>query len=133
MTGRCITCGRQASRLLLEACFACYHRWRRATGQVPEQPCRTCGKLAPNAGDGRCSPCATWYRRHGAERPASVERARGEAHGHARLTRLQVEALRAPANRGRSVRALAHEVGVSPGTVADVLAGRTWRHLAVPP
>jgi predicted DNA binding protein len=52
--------------------------------------------------------------------------------GHARLTRQQVEALRAPSNRGRSVRALAREIGISPGTVSDVLAGRTWRHLPVP-
>jgi hypothetical protein len=52
--------------------------------------------------------------------------ARGERSGKSRLIDSQVRAIRADR---RSVRRVAAEYGVDPGTVQAIRSGRTWKHL----
>lgn len=56
--------------------------------------------------------------------------ARGENHCRAKLTEVDVRAIRAcdTARRG-CMAALARHYGVSPVTIADVIARRTWKHV----
>lgn len=72
--------------------------------------------------------------RHGM-RTQPNRRAVGERHGHAKLTEEQVRALRSectwPLREGELTR-LAKDLGVTPGTVRDVLTGAKWKHLPLP-
>lgn len=54
---------------------------------------------------------------------------RGEGHGLARLTEAAVRQAREMSRGGKSQRAIASILGVSQGTIANVLLGRTWRHV----
>lgn len=54
---------------------------------------------------------------------------RGERHGMSKLTESDVRTVRGLARDGRSQRWIASELGVSQGTVAQLLAGKTWRHV----
>lgn len=65
-----------------------------------------------------------------ADMVAKGRSARGERHGHARLTEDQVLAIRGRhASGGISHVSLAREFGVSEATVRHIVHGETWRHL----
>jgi hypothetical protein len=54
----------------------------------------------------------------------------GEHHHNAKLTEAQVVSIRRRyASGGVTLKALAVELGVSPATLSDLVAHRTWRHL----
>lgn len=54
---------------------------------------------------------------------------KGATHPRAKLTARKVQALRAARERGTTLRALAERYALSTGSVSDVLAGRSWRHV----
>lgn len=63
----------------------------------------------------------------------AVERGRiaiGERHGSVRLTEGAVVEIRARVAAGAQQRAVAPEYGVSEGTINDLVARRTWAHVA---
>lgn len=55
--------------------------------------------------------------------------AKGERHGHSRLTRRDVVRIRAMADAGCKAREVARRIGAHESTVRDVMAGRTWGHV----
>src|SRR5690606_13169392 len=63
---------------------------------------------------------------------ARGRRAGGERHAAARLTELDVVALREAFARGVNRRILAERYGIAPGTVNDIAAGRKWPNAAGP-
>lgn len=54
---------------------------------------------------------------------------RGEDKPQARLTNIQVMEIRIALRRNESQRALARQYGVTPGTIAHIFHGRSWRHV----
>lgn len=63
----------------------------------------------------------------------AVERRRiafGERHGMVRLTESAVIEIRARVAAGERRNAIAPEYGVSEGTICDLVAGKTWSHVA---
>lgn len=60
----------------------------------------------------------------------SMVRAYGEANGWAKLSVDDVLAIRRLAGEGRSQRSIAREFTINKATVARVLRGETWRHVA---
>lgn len=54
---------------------------------------------------------------------------RGTLHPCAKLNELSVRAIRTRYRAGESRRLLAAEFGVGPGTVQDIVEGRTWKHV----
>jgi hypothetical protein len=56
--------------------------------------------------------------------------ARGSRHYRAALTEHDVLAIRAWHNAGEPATGIAQIMGVTPWTIRDVIAGRTWRHVA---
>ncbi len=57
-------------------------------------------------------------------------RPRGERHGQAKLTADLVRMIRAEVARGEQFKVLAARIGVTGSTVADVVHGKTWSHVA---
>lgn len=60
-------------------------------------------------------------------------KAKGEAHGKAKLTAEQVSEIRrryVPGKYGHGAHALAKEFGVSKPTIQNILKGETWKHVA---
>jgi hypothetical protein len=53
----------------------------------------------------------------------------GEANSKAKLTATKVVAIRARHASGETKRGLGRSFGVAHKTIADVIAGRTWRHV----
>lgn len=54
----------------------------------------------------------------------------GERHGKAQATEADVRAWRAAHAGGETCKAIAERLGIPRSRVADVIAGRTWRHVA---
>jgi DNA-binding NarL/FixJ family response regulator len=54
---------------------------------------------------------------------------RGTSIRSSRLTENDVRGIRRDVAAGASRRSIARRLGVSPATVDDVVAGRTWRHV----
>jgi transposase len=98
---------------------------RRKAGEWPRAIAKDMG-LSHNVVIGVCNRAglcdAGWGRT--ATRPA-----RGEAHGSAKLTNAQVQAIRAECilgHRGFGCRALAKRYSVSSSTIRDIVNGVTW-------
>lgn len=71
------------------------------------------------------NPQSSFFARPGASR----FRARGEAHGSAKLTDESVRNIRAAVSGGRSQRAVAREYSVHPTLVSLIVRKRIWRHV----
>lgn len=67
--------------------------------------------------------------RRGRFRPELTRRVVGEEHGRARLTEIDVIAMRAARARGMSVRALADVYGVHEMTASHAIRRITWKHV----
>lgn len=57
------------------------------------------------------------------------KRPKGDTHPHAKLSKTDVLSIRRRVERGETHTRLAQEHGVSPATVDDLIARRTWAHL----
>jgi hypothetical protein len=64
-----------------------------------------------------------------AERDGLIIRPYGEKHSSARLTEGQVREIRRLASSGVSHRTLAKQFGVNTGTISNIVARQTWKHL----
>lgn len=53
----------------------------------------------------------------------------GIHHGRAKLNNQKVRTIRQLANGGMTMRQIGDKIGVSHGTIADLLRGRTWSHV----
>lgn len=53
----------------------------------------------------------------------------GEGHSQAKLTANNVKSIRMAYTIGRSQARIAEDYNISPGTVSDIIRGKTWNHL----
>jgi hypothetical protein len=67
--------------------------------------------------------------RQTAARVATAVAHKGEAHGRARLSDLQVRTMRLSRTAGESLKVLAARYGVSVSTISRVCGGSRWSHV----
>jgi hypothetical protein len=131
---KCSVCRRQP----VEArglCRDCYREWR--NGAPYDAPLiRTPKGVYMHCMYGTCDGrhyaktlCRRHYLRQLAGRPMDGGKARGEAHGKAKLTEAEVRQIRKLHSQGSSTLRLSQKFGVSDDAVRDILRGRTWKHV----
>lgn len=64
--------------------------------------------------------------------PARYGNVRGEACGRAKLTEVGVIQIRERYSAGASLRQLATQYGVHPGTIGAIVRGHSWAHVGGP-
>ena len=103
-----------------------------ATGEVRREGQHTCHSCH---NPGCCNPRHLRFDSPASNIADSVtagRNVRGTRNPTARFTDEQVEELRRRRANGETVRALAAEVGTSPGTISRICTGKRWTHAAGP-
>jgi Holliday junction resolvase RusA-like endonuclease len=98
----------------------CYQEAKAARRRSPlnaRGQCRVCGAMTSSEQRTRCKAC--WRNEQ-----------RGSQHPGARLNEAKVRDIRLSVRAGATQRALAEKYGVSSGTIAEAVNGRTWGHVA---
>jgi hypothetical protein len=102
--------------------------WELARGPIPEGLCVLHRCDNPPC----CNPAHLWLGTqadNSADRDRKGRAAVGEGNGKSRLTRDDVLAIHLLVSYGLSWSKAARSFGVSKGTVAAIISGRTWRHV----